>query len=656
MPSPQLPNVSRGNESTQQGVISALVAPFPEIHDGDLLERWSELSSSAPPFLTPEFFMLNRALRREGEAYLAEAWRDGSLVGAMPLVFESHRALALTTDHTPGYDYCGEPDGIDAIWDALSHDPRWDVMSFRNVPSASPLATRLAPLAQKDGCPTKIYPAARHPVFSLGNFEASLSPKFLANVRRCGRKAGGVELERLTLPTQADFDEAFAIEAMAWKGAAGTGIANDHAVTQLYVSLIRTFGERGRAALYFLKCGTRRVATLLSVETNQTLYALKIGYDPHDYALSPGHLMVWQVARDAEHRGLRQFDFVGHQDAWKRKWTEEADQQVSLTIYRHSPEGILLWGLSELKQHLPARLHDLRTPLRYSCQRSDIIGSHSSTERVRGRLGQGMGIKSAIRRALSPAPPPQEPLGEVSRFAEGTWVRVKSEPEVRATLRAGDRLRGLLFAPTQWAECGAVHRVQKHVRRILDDKGRMRPVSGTVLLDGLTCAGHDTEPRGCGRHCPMMFRDEWLEPTEPPRRSPPGPSPLRHARVRSIDNIRGGLDLFGRRDGLTFMPEMEAYCDRRFHISGRLPQVFEYDRWTPTRAPVYVLEGLACTGRALGSKGPCDRSCALLWHADWLEIEPAPPPPSRTGSGLVADPEAPIRSQPFDGDRQGGPS
>ena len=149
----------------------------------------------------------------------------------------------------------------------------------------------------------------------------------------------------------------------------------------------------------------------------------------------------------------------------------------------------------------------------------------------------------------------------------------------------------------------------------------MRPIARTVLLAGVTCAGHGPGVAGCGRHCPMMYRDEWLEPAEAPRRAPPGPSIGLHARVRDADEIRAGLDVFGRRDGVTFLPEMAAYAGRRARIVEQLTRVFEHDRWVEPRAPVYLLEGLACSGTDLGDAGPCDRACALTWHRDWLMIE-----------------------------------
>jgi hypothetical protein len=201
-------------------------------------------------------------------------------------------------------------------------------------------------------------------------------------------------------------------------------------------------------------------------------------------------------------------------------------------------------------------------------------------------------------------------------------VRVLEEPRVRATLDGRSRLRGLLFTSAQTETCGRVYRVAGQVRRIRDDRGRPRPVARTVLLEGVNCTGTGVEPTGCGRHCPTWYRDEWLEPATAPRQVPPAPSTAGHARVRDLDEIRSGLDLFGRHDGLSFMPEMATLAGRHYRIRLRLGPVFECDRFVPTRSAIYLLEGASCSGAAAGAAGPCHRACPLLWHEDWLSLQP----------------------------------
>jgi len=607
--------------------------------------RWRALAATAPPFLTPEFFTLASRFG-EGGALVAEAWQGDELVGALPLVREGERLVSLRCDYTPEYDYVGAPEAIEAIWRALCEDGGWSELQLAKVPAGSPLAVRLPALAAADGCPVVTRLDSRHPYFALPGFEAALSPKFRTNLQRCARKAGGIELEKLPLPDRAAFDEALAIEAMAWKGAAGTAIGDDPRAAHLYRALSRLTGRRGAGALYFLRAGGRRIATLFAVEDGRTLFALKIGYDPAAASLSPGHLIVWKVAADAEARGLVELNFVGREDEWKRKWTDRVHEHVALTIYRDSAAGLARYALRHVvRPHLPEALRGglregLRELLPRSCQRVDIIGAHTLVERVRGRLDKGLGIKSGIKRAIKP-PPPRERLGKPSAFAPGSWVRVKEAPALRALLDERDRTRGLLFIETQWQTAGQVFQVQKPVLRLMDDHGRFRPVSRTVLLEGIDCSGHGASPSGCGRHCPMMYRDEWLEPAEAPPRGPTPPATGPHARVRSLEEIRAGLDLRGRRDGLTFMPEMARYAGRRFPIANKLTQVFEYDRWLETRAPIYILGGLHCTGAVVGDKGPCDRACALMWHEDWLIVEPEAVTTTSEAAAPPAEPAAP---------------
>ena len=79
------------------------------------------------------------------------------------------------------------------------------------------------------------------------------------------------------------------------------------------------------------------------------------------------------------------------------------------------------------------------------------------------------------------------------------------------------------------------------------------------------------------------------------------------------------------------MPEMSKFVGRRFRVLESIPKVFEHDRWVEPRRPIYVLEGLHCSGARIGETGPCDLACSLLWHEDWLLLEPSPA--RRPGTG-----------------------
>lgn len=213
-------------------------------------------------------------------------------------------------------------------------------------------------------------------------------------------------------------------------------------------------------------------------------------------------------------------------------------------------------------------------------------------------------------------------LGESSRYTVGQWVQVLDQEAIQSTLDAQSRLRGLLFLPAQRVYCGGVYRVQKVMLCIADEQAILRPISRTILLEGVFCSG-PSGTAGCGRHCALMFRDEWVKPA--PETAIPSRTFVAtgdYVRVRSAQDIRASLDRNDKRDGVMFMPEMYQWAGMRFRVAGQLKQVFEHGKFVTPPRPIYHLEGLRCSGAVLGRKGPCDLSCSILWHADWVRHDP----------------------------------
>jgi hypothetical protein len=247
-----------------------------------------------------------------------------------------------------------------------------------------------------------------------------------------------------------------------------------------------------------------------------------------------------------------------------------------------------------------------------TCQQFNVLGCHPLQHLAWQGVRRNFGLRQNLRKAFAPL----APMGAPSQYAEGQWVQVLDADDIKRTLDARSRTRGLLFLEYQWPYCGGVFRVQSVMRRMIDDHGFLRPVSRTVLLEGIDCGGI-SGANGCGRRCPIMYRDEWLRPAQPPAPAATLASAV-YRRVRPLAEIRATLDWQGKRDGLMFMPEMTRWAGQRFRLARTVQRVFELGRDTSTARTFYILDGLHCSGDVLRGKGPCHRACSILWHGDWL--------------------------------------
>jgi len=88
--------------------------------------------------------------------------------------------------------------------------------------------------------------------------------------------------------------------------------------------------------------------------------------------------------------------------------------------------------------------------------------------------------------------------------------------------------------------------------------------------------------------------------------------------VRNATEILETLDERGELDGLPFMPEMVAYCGRRFTVDRRAEKVCDTVNSTlqSRRLPSTVLlDDLRCDG---SGHGGCEAECRFFWREAWL--------------------------------------
>jgi CelD/BcsL family acetyltransferase involved in cellulose biosynthesis len=257
--------------------------------------------------------------------------------------------------HTQRFDVISgrrRPEAFRAIWEALlRHKALWDVLVLSHLQADSPSLALLPPLAQGDGYLTGVWRSAEAPYIPIeGSWDEyfnRLSPKLRANLRRRERRLqqfGDIRMEVVGSGQEVEdaLEEGLRIEAAGWKGRAGTAIAADEATHRFYSLLARRAARRGWLRLHFLRVGERRIAFDFSLFYAGKAFMLKPAYDPAFASCSPYSQLLVRILQDHFARGVREFDFLGREDAWKFDWATRTRSQEWLYVMPDSPRMRLL--------------------------------------------------------------------------------------------------------------------------------------------------------------------------------------------------------------------------------------------------------------------------------------------------------------------------
>lgn len=312
------------------------------------------------PFYRPEWIAAYlRAFEPDATVALVTARRNGRLRGVLPLIEErlgrlgvgATRLRAPVNEHSNRFDLIhGAGDGdlaVDEIWTALARWPGWDVLDIRDVPDDGALL-RLLALAGRAGYASATRETLRspyipldggdHPDVVLGPLDADFRRKV-----RSGRKKldalGPVRLARLDDADPATLARFFAIERAGWKGRTGTAISCQPNTRRFYSEVAAGAARHDYLSLYQLTCGEEPVAINLGFTLGSRFFVPKVANVEAFRAVGPGHVMVAEIAREVAGRGIAEFDMLGHDEPYKRRWTPRYRQHFHLHVFRSGAAG-----------------------------------------------------------------------------------------------------------------------------------------------------------------------------------------------------------------------------------------------------------------------------------------------------------------------------
>ena len=355
-----------------------------------LRDPWNALLAQAPentPFLTHEWITAWwRAFGSGLSMYVITAWQDDELVAVAPLAYTKQQMLGARRSVVTfmANEYSNRANfivrhppraALEAILDhLLTSAPRWDVLQIEPVDEESPVTQAFLGLLADRSQAFGIEDSLRSPYLRLpptwAGLKEGLSPAFRKTLDRKLRKAKqlGASL-RVRFLTDRDLSEAFDIATQSWQHAAGTSIASTACLHQFYSEVA---AARNWLQLAILELDGKPISFEYNLLYGRVLYNLKLGYRPQFAALSPGLVLQAAVLEHAVEDGLHQYDFMGTDEDYKRRWTQTIRIHRRLVLFNHQlvlrVAHLVRWRVKPfLKAHFPllvAFKRALRRPMR----------------------------------------------------------------------------------------------------------------------------------------------------------------------------------------------------------------------------------------------------------------------------------------------------
>ena len=264
----------------------------------------------------------------------------------------------LANDHVPRFDMIvarRPAEAYRALWEHLaSLENTWDVLQLQEIPSGSATLDALPRLAAADGFPVGRWPSLRSPYLpTLGSWDMylrGLSGKQRRTIRNRMRRLtdhGPVDLEIVASREglREALDEGLRLEDSGWKGTQGTAILSRRDTEAFYRTLAETAADRGWLRLCFLRAGGQRVAFAYTLDYGKRRYLLKVGYDPAWSSASPQNSLHALALPQAFANGYLEYDFLGSDEDWKRRWTPHERVHEWLFVFRPALRLRLVHGL-----------------------------------------------------------------------------------------------------------------------------------------------------------------------------------------------------------------------------------------------------------------------------------------------------------------------
>jgi CelD/BcsL family acetyltransferase involved in cellulose biosynthesis len=353
--------------------------------------EWHELyrQTTAPPFLAWEWLATwQRWLNPHRTPLLLCARRAGQLVGVLPLASEERalpgtgvklRRLSLLGEGFGGADYLdllALPEEAEettaALLDHLANQTAFELLELDGLAADSPTLGRLQQrfaaaaqfrfqLEERFVCPqvelAGDWPAVLKQSKRADNFKRRLKQL---------RQLEGFAYRAVTEPAEAEaaFERFLKLHEPRWAAEGGSDFTGHAALRAFHRDLVQRLSEAGLLRFDELWFEGECHASIYGLDDGARYCFYNSGYNAARRQLSPGLVLLGLSIEDAVRRGIRHYDFLRGDEAYKFDWSNGTRTTMAVRVARCSlpVTAWLAWQQaqeairSQIKSRLPEPL------------------------------------------------------------------------------------------------------------------------------------------------------------------------------------------------------------------------------------------------------------------------------------------------------------
>ena len=218
----------------------------------------------------------------------------------------------------------------------------WTVLDLTDLPVGSPLLRSPSfqeAVREHDSCSVLYLPTSKDELLHL------FSKRQRANLRSARsrlQRAGGGQIEIATEQNLSEsLDDLFRLHTTRWCGRGHSGVLADERVRCFHLACAPQLLKAGILHLARLRLENRTLAVIYSLFFDRRACCYLQGFDPEFASLSSGTQLMYSVMCDALDRGMREFDFLRGEEAYKQHWRPQRRPTYRIQITRRNLAALL---------------------------------------------------------------------------------------------------------------------------------------------------------------------------------------------------------------------------------------------------------------------------------------------------------------------------